>query len=130
LVSSPSRIGRAAIRLLDAPALSADIGYSLGVFATAILIAVVFGSALGLFIGWSALAHRIVHPILIALNAIPKIALMPLVVLWFGIGRSSGVFLAALMAGFPIVIATASGFSALERDHVRVARACGAGAWL
>jgi NitT/TauT family transport system permease protein len=96
------------------------------VFAIAIAIAATLGSALGLLIGWSRLAHRLLHPFVVGLNAVPKIALMPLVVLWFGIGRPAGVFLAALMASFPVIISTSVGLSALERDHVMVARAFGA----
>jgi NitT/TauT family transport system permease protein len=130
LVSSPSRIAIAARRLLAAPALGADLVYSLQVFVIAITIAALGGAALGLWIGWSRLAHRLLHPIVVALNAVPKIALMPLIVLWFGIGRPAGVFLAALMASFPVIIATSVGLSALEREHVLVARAFGAGRML
>ena len=126
LVSSPSRIARAAAAMLRSPELAADLAYSFQVFALALVLAVALGTGTGLLIGWSSLAHRLVHPFVIALNAIPKIALMPLIVLWLGIGRPSGVFLAALMASFPVVIATSAGLRAIEREHVVVARAFGA----
>jgi NitT/TauT family transport system permease protein len=127
LVSSPSRIAIAAGRIAGTAALWSDVAYSLQVFALALAVAATLGTALGLFIGWSPLAHRLLHPLVVSLNAVPKIALMPLVVLWFGIGKPAGVFLAALMASFPVIISTSTGLAALERDHVLVARAFGAG---
>ncbi len=126
LSSSPSRVLNAAQSMLSAPALGSDLLYSLQIFCMAITIVATVGTTLGLWIGWSPIAHRVLHPLVVALNAVPKIALMPLIVLWLGIGRPAGVFLAAMMASFPVVIATSVGLSALERDHVQVARAFGA----
>lgn len=126
LVSSPSRIALAARSVGSTRALWTDVAYSLQIFAVALAIAATLGTAIGLLIGWSPIAHRLLHPLVVSLNAVPKIALMPLVVLWFGIGKPAGVFLAALMASFPVIIATSTGLAALERDHVLVARAFGA----
>jgi NitT/TauT family transport system permease protein len=126
LVSSPTRIARSASTLLTSERFVADLGYSLSVFASAVALALVVGAPTGLIMGHSPLAHRLIHPLVVAFNALPKVALMPLIVLWVGLGRPAGVLLATLMASFPIIIATASGLRALERDHVQMARAFGA----
>jgi NitT/TauT family transport system permease protein len=129
LVSSPTRVLRAGAALLREPTLGADLAYSLQVFSLAMLLATAVGLTLGLLIGYSRLAHGVVHPFIVVFNALPKVALLPLVVLWVGIGRPAGVLLATLMAAFPVIIATSSGLRALERDYVLVARAFGATPW-
>lgn len=127
LVSSPSRIAAAAPEVLGSPRFVDDASYSLSVFATAVVLATAIGAPVGLLMGYSRIAYRLLHPLVVAFNALPKVALMPLIVLWVGLGRPAGVLLATLMASFPVLIATASGLEALEREHVQMARAFGAG---
>jgi len=126
LVSSPSRIARAIPAVMGSARFGEDLGYSLSVFGMALALALVLGAPTGLVMGYSPIAYRVLEPLVVAFNALPKVALLPLLVLWVGLGRPAGVLLATLMASFPIVIATATGLEALERDHVQMARAFGA----
>lgn len=127
LVSSPARIAAAAPGVLGSTRFLDDATYSLTVFGSAVALAVAIGAPVGLLMGYSRLAHRVLHPLVVTFNSLPKVALMPLIVLWVGLGRPAGVLLATLMASFPVLIATASGLEALEREHVQMARAFGAG---
>lgn len=124
--SAPSRIFSAATDVLESGTLQEDLSITLTAYAISILIAGFAGVLMGLTTGASELAYRVFNPFIVSLNALPKIVLMPMVLLWFGLGLSAKVFLGALMAGFPIIVNVQSGVRNLERDHIMLARAFGA----
>lgn len=90
------------------------------------LIAVVGGLGLGLFIGWSKSIYAGLYPIMIGFNAIPKVALVPILVIWFGIGTVPAVLTAFLISFFPIVVNVATGLATIEPETEDVLRALGA----
>lgn len=126
LLSSPTKIAAAAVTLATRATLWQDLAYSGLSFVVAVVVAVVVGVLVGGLIGTSRAAYAVLNPFVVAVNALPKVVLMPLVVLWVGIGMSANVLLGAVMASFPIITATFSGIAALENDALRVARAFGA----
>jgi NitT/TauT family transport system permease protein len=130
LTSAPSRILTAATALADPGALAADLLFTLRVFGLSLGLAGVGGVLLGFAVGLSPALQRAAYPFLATLNALPKIVLMPLLVLWLGIGMKAGVALSTLMAGFPILTAVSAGARSLDADYVRLGRAFGAGRWL
>ncbi len=71
-------------------------------------IAVAAGLAIGLFIGWSKTIYAGLYPLMIGFNAIPKVALVPILVIWFGIGTVPAVLTAFLISFFPIVVNVAT----------------------
>lgn len=89
-----------------------------------------FAAALGVLVAaaitYSQALKEAVHPYLIAFQVIPKIALAPLFVLWFGIGFASRFAFATFICFFPIVIALAVGLRDTHPDIVRMCRAAGA----
>jgi NitT/TauT family transport system permease protein len=89
-------------------------------------IAVVFGVALGLLLGSSRFIQAGSYPLLVAFNAIPKVAVVPLLVLWFGLGWIPPVLTAFLISFFPIVVNVATGLSTIEPETEDVLRALGA----
>ena len=89
-------------------------------------MAVVIGLALGVAVGSSAILYRAVNPLLIGFNAIPKVALVPILVLWFGIGTIPAVLTAFLTAFFPILVNVAAGIATVEPELQDVLRALGA----
>ena len=72
-------------------------------------LAIVLGVGLGLMIGKSPLFDRIARPFIVATQVVPKVALVPLFILWLGFGPSSKVVMAALLAFFPLLINTSFG---------------------
>ena len=90
------------------------------------LIAVVAGLGLGLFVGWSKAIYAGLYPIMIGFNAIPKVALVPILVIWFGIGTVPAVLTAFLISFFPIVVNVATGLATIEPETEDVLRALGA----
>lgn len=89
-------------------------------------IAVVFGIVLGLIVGWSRAIYRGLYPVMIGFNSIPKVAVVPILVVWFGIGEVPAILTAFLISFFPIVVNVATGLATMEPELEDVLRALGA----
>jgi NitT/TauT family transport system permease protein len=89
-------------------------------------IAVVFGIVLGLIVGWSRTIYRGLYPVMIGFNSIPKVAVVPILVVWFGIGEVPAILTAFLISFFPIVVNVATGLASMEPELEDVLRALGA----
>ena len=83
--------------------------------------------AIGIF-SWKAF-ERSVYPLLVVLNTVPKVALAPILVLWFGFGWAPKILIGFLIAFFPIVISTVVGLQGMDKDMVHLARSMGASPW-
>jgi NitT/TauT family transport system permease protein len=88
--------------------------------------AIVFGLLLGIAIGSSTLLYHGLYPLLIGFNSIPKVAVVPILVIWFGIGTVPAVITAFLISFFPIVVNVATGIATVEPELRDVLRALGA----
>jgi NitT/TauT family transport system permease protein len=90
------------------------------------LLAVGFGLLLGLLVGWSRTIYAGLYPLMIGFNAIPKVAVVPILVLWFGIGFMPAMLTAFLISFFPIVVNVATGLATIEPELEDVLKALGA----
>ncbi len=90
------------------------------------LLATVFGLALGIVIGWHRAIYAGIYPILVGFNSVPKVAVVPVLILWFGIGEIPAVLTAFLISFFPIVVNVATGLATTEPELEDVLRALGA----
>ncbi len=89
-------------------------------------LSIVFGVLLGVAVGSSRLAYRGFYPLLIGFNSIPKVAVVPVLVVWFGIGGVPAVITAFLMSFFPIAVNVATGLATVEPELEDVLRSLGA----
>jgi len=89
-------------------------------------LAVAFGLALGLILGASRLIYDGVYPIMIAFNSVPKVAIVPLLIVWFGIGTIPAIITAFVISFFPIVVNVATGLATIEPEMQDVMRVLGA----
>jgi NitT/TauT family transport system permease protein len=89
-------------------------------------LAIVFGLLLGVAIGSSTLLYHGLYPLLIAFNSVPKVAVVPVLVIWFGIGTVPAIITAFLISFFPIVVNVATGIATVEPELRDVLRALGA----
>jgi len=90
------------------------------------LLAVVGGLGLGLLVGWSRGIYAGLYPLMVGFNSIPKVAVVPILVIWFGIGTVPAILTAFLIAFFPIVVNVATGLATIEPELEDVLRALGA----
>ena len=84
---------------------------------------------LGLVIALSPLAKQVLYPPAMLLQLVPKIAMAPLFLVWFGFGIESKVILTLLMTFFPLLIASISGFQILDTRLLYLTKSMGAGHW-
>jgi NitT/TauT family transport system permease protein len=89
-------------------------------------IAVAFGLLLGIVIGSFRLAYCALYPVLIGINSVPKAALVPIFVIWFGVGAAPAIVTAFMLSFFPVVVNVATGFATIEPELVDVLRSLGA----
>ena len=92
-------------------------------------IAVLVSIPLALLIAFSRFVQTTLYPLLVVFQIIPKIAVAPLFIVWFGFGFMPKVALVFLLSFFPIVISAIAGFRSLDPDVEDFARSTGAGAW-
>ena len=124
-VSSPTRIVKAG-QWLFAHGLWHDIWVSLGEFTLGMLLAIVLGVGVGFLVGWYRTLNVMFEPFITLLNATPRIALLPLIILWMGIGMQSKVAAVFLGAFFPIAITVMKGVRNVDETLLRCAHSFGA----
>lgn len=93
------------------------------------VFAVVIGVSFGALMGKMRRVEQTLHPFVVATQVIPKIALVPLFIVWFGFGLTPKVVIAAVLAFFPILVNTTLGFKSVYRGHREVLLSLNASRW-
>jgi NitT/TauT family transport system permease protein len=105
LVGSPSGIFALAFKMIGSGELLSDTWYTLFEAILGFVIGTVCGSLLGMALWYSVFVARLVEPFIVAINSVPKIALAPIVILWFGTGLVSKVALSVSLTAIVALIA-------------------------
>lgn len=92
-------------------------------------MAVVVGVGLALIVAFSRTMQAVLYPLIVFLQIVPKIAVAPLFIIWFGYGLIPKVLLVFLLSFFPIVVSAVQAFRSVDPDIMDLARATGANAW-
>jgi NitT/TauT family transport system permease protein len=92
-------------------------------------LSVVTAIPLGLLIALSPTAKRMLYPLLVFIQLVPKIAVAPLFVVWLGFGLTSKVMLTLLLTFFPLLLASMAGFQILDQRLLYLTRSMGATTW-
>ncbi|MFC3721954.1 ABC transporter permease [Neoaquamicrobium sediminum] len=129
LVPPPSQIALALWQETVHGALLYNLGVTLFETAVGFAIAAALGIGLGAIIAEVDWFKRAVYPYLIAFQTVPKIAIAPLLVLWFGFGMTSKIVIAVTIAVFPILINTIEGIWGTDRDRIDMVRAMRGSRW-
>ncbi len=125
-LSYPSAIARAAVQLFAAGEFQRQALGSLQVYVIGLSAALALGIVLGLLMGRYRLAEYILDPYVYALDATPRVALIPLLLLWFGLGAPARIAVVFLSGVFPVLMNTFSGVRTVSAGLVDVGRAYGA----
>ena len=95
--------------------------FHMGITSAGILSGFLIGSSLGFLLGWLVAKSRTLEaalfPYMIAVQATPKVTLIPLFVIWFGLGLTSKLLLIVLSAFFPVLLNTVIGFRSVPREY-------------
>jgi NitT/TauT family transport system permease protein len=122
----PAPTGIAAAMIKFWPALVKNSFVTLWTTLAGFAIAVGFGLALGIAVGWSRTVYNGLYPVMVGFNSVPKVAVVPILIIWFGIGEIPAVLTAFLISFFPIVVNVATGIATMEPELEDVLRALGA----
>src|SRR5712691_1106375 len=121
-ISSPTQVAQAGYGLIEDRDFWNDLTVSGTEFIFGYALAVAIAIPLGLAIGLSKRLQYMLSPFVDTLNAVPRVTLLPLIIIWFGIGIWSKVVVVLLGAVIPILINTQSGVKTSEARFIRVAR--------
>ena len=88
-----------------------------------------FGALLGLLLSHWPLLGRSSYPYIVGFQSLPKVALAPLMVVWFGFGLEGKVFITAIITFFPVLVNTMAGYHSVEPERIELARSCNASEW-
>jgi NitT/TauT family transport system permease protein len=124
--SSPSAVLDAMVKWYDSGQLMGDLKITLFEAGVGFVLGSVTGGLVGFVLGWVKKLGDLFEPFILSLYTLPKIALAPLFVLWFGIGVSNKVMFSAMLVFFMVFFTTFQGTRQVDRDLVENARLLGA----
>ncbi|MCY0386613.1 ABC transporter permease subunit [Robbsia sp. Bb-Pol-6] len=125
VLPAPSRMVETAWNLAKTGELFVDLGVSLLRALTGFVIGGAIGFVLGVAVGFSALAMALFDRSIQMVRAVPFLAMLPLVIVWFGVGESAKIFLVALAVVFPIYINTVLGIRQIDPKLMELAKVVG-----
>ena len=129
-MSAPSLIAKAAIELFSSGEIYNDLYISGTELLWGYLLSAAVAIPFGIMVGWYKKMSYIFDPFINAMNATPRVALLPLVIIWLGIGILSKVGIIFLGAVFPILINSRDGVKTTPLNLLNAARSFGASEWM
>jgi NitT/TauT family transport system permease protein len=129
LLPAPSNLVAQFLADIVSPNVLRDAGYT---FAEVILgfgVGAVLGVGLGAAIALLPILEKVVWPYVITLQTIPKVAIAPLLIIWFGFGIESKILIVALICFFPILVNSAAGFKSTDARQLLLMSAMDATRW-
>lgn len=129
ILPPPTQIVVSLVDLLGDPATWVHVRVTVVEIIVGFVCAIVLGVVTGFVLGKSVLLEVSLRPLIVVAQVVPKVALIPLFVIWFGFGMTSKVIVATLLAFFPIMLNTLLGVRSVELGHREVMKSLNAGRW-
>ncbi len=126
ITSSPTRIAKTIVDLYKSGSLLLHVGTTLWETLAGFAIAVVLGYSIALLLWWSEIFRRVSEPYFVVLNALPKIALGPLIIIWCGTGSEAIVFMTVLIGLIVAILNMLGGFMATDENKLLLLKSMGA----
>jgi len=126
ITSSPSRIFKTISELYKNGTLFYHVGTTLWETLAGFFIAVVLGYSVALLLWWSEIFRRVSEPYFVVLNALPKIALGPLIIIWCGTGSTAIVFMTVLIGLIVAILNMLNGFMSTDENKLLLLKSMGA----
>lgn len=126
LFSSPSRMVKTLYSLFKSGELMKHIGITLYETLLGFILAVAIGTVTALAFWWFEKLRRIMEPYIVVLNCLPKIALGPIIIVWFGAGAKAIIFMTFIISVIIVTITMMNGFSQVDENKVFLMKTMGA----
>jgi len=125
----PLAVARALVEAIQSGEIAKHVGITLYEILAGFAFGAVFGLVLGALIGQSTLLEAVLYPYVVAFQTVPKVAVAPLFVLWFGFDTTSKVVITATIVFFPVLANTIVGLRSAPRDQIELMQAFTASPW-
>ena len=129
IASSPSRVVSTIVSLFKNDNFAYHIGITLYETVLGFILAVVIGYSVALILWWSEKTRKILEPYIVVLNSLPKIALGPIIIVWFGSGEKAIIFMAFIIGIIVAIMTMLNGFLATDKNKILLLRSFGATKW-
>jgi NitT/TauT family transport system permease protein len=129
VLPAPLDVAYRVIEDLSLPSLRTDLLFTLTEIVVGFIFAALLGVVLGVAIALVPLVDRILSPYVIALQTIPKVAIAPLLIIWFGFGIESKIIIVALIDFFPILVNAVVGFRSVDSRQLLLMKVLNASRW-
>jgi NitT/TauT family transport system permease protein len=127
ITSQPSRILNTIINLYREGQLFHHIAVTCWETIVGFLAGTVLGTAIAVVLWWSEFLSKVLEPYLVVLNSLPKIALGPIFIVWFGAGTTSIIVIALAISIIVSILEVLSGFTATDEEQIKLVKTFGAG---
>jgi NitT/TauT family transport system permease protein len=128
-VPAPSKVVTALWAILTTPRFYYHLGVTLWEILAGFAIGSVVGLLIGISIGQWRILEKTIYPYVVALQTVPKVAVAPLIIVWFGYGLGSKIVITALIVFFPVVVNCIAGMNAASRQQINMLRSFTATRW-
>lgn len=128
-ISSPLAVAAKLLLWMKNGTLANAFSYTMQAMVLGFILGSICGFAVGFLLGRSDTAAKLFDPYITAIYCLPKIALAPLLIMWFGIGLESKIAMAALIVFFLVFLNTFAGVRDVSAIHINAARIMGANSW-
>ena len=125
IFSSPSRLSITFVDMLKHQHLLRHIGYTLGETLISFTISTILGILLAMILWWWPFLHRVTEPYWVVLNSLPKSALAPILIVWFGNTVRTTIITSISLTIVATILSTLTGFHEIERDKLRLVYSLG-----
>lgn len=129
ILPAPTAIAERFISLTVSGVIWPNLWATLVEILSGFLLGVVAGLVIGTLISLVPMLEQLVYPYIVAFQTLPKVAIAPLFIIWFGYGLTSKVIVTALVCFFPILVSVVAGFHATDKDQLDMMKAFGATKW-
>lgn len=127
--SSPSRMWNCFIELVKDNGLGKHVGITLLETIISFFLATTLGTLVAIILWWFESVRKVLEPYIVILNALPKIALGPIIIIWMGTDMSSIITMALAISLFVTILNTLSGFLSVEKSKLMLMQTLGANKW-
>ncbi len=128
-ISRPSLVAKAFIELAISGEVFPHLGISLKEFILGFLLSLIIGIPLGVILGRYRILSLLLDPLFMAIYTMPRMAMLPLLVVWFGVGLGATIAVVFLGAVFPILVNTAVGIREIDPILIKAVRSFGGREW-
>ena len=126
LTSTPSRMFKSLLKIYSEGSLFKHIGITVYETILGFVLGTLLGALCAILLWWSDFLFRVLDPYLVVLNALPKVALGPIIIFWVGNGMRAIVLMALLISIITTIISVLSGFKEVDEDKIKLLKTFGA----